>query len=216
MIRAAGAVAVGERARAAARGRRPPTGAPGRRRAATGPRGPRAGAPSARPTTRPSSLGDPGAAGVGGERRPKRTRVWPSRGCGPAYFEPQPPVEVPEGGAHHVVDGGDVRLAHRSGVGTTGDPTHRTRHRLAPAMRDASTDLHARRPPAGLHELRRGPARDRAVHGLLLSQRMHEPLAEALAERGNRVMTLDLLGHGALRPPAATCGATRCHVRRAR
>jgi pimeloyl-ACP methyl ester carboxylesterase len=34
------------------------------------------------------------------------------------------------------------------------------------------------------------------VHGLLLSRRMHEPLAEALAERGNRVVTLDLLGHG--------------------
>ncbi|TMC49479.1 MAG: alpha/beta hydrolase [Chloroflexi bacterium] len=35
------------------------------------------------------------------------------------------------------------------------------------------------------------------THGLLLSQRMHEPLARALAARGNRVITLDLLGHGA-------------------
>jgi pimeloyl-ACP methyl ester carboxylesterase len=34
------------------------------------------------------------------------------------------------------------------------------------------------------------------MHGLLLSQRMHLPLAAALAERGNRVVTLDLLGHG--------------------
>ena len=34
------------------------------------------------------------------------------------------------------------------------------------------------------------------LHGLLLSQRMHEPLARALAERGSRVITLDLLGHG--------------------
>ena len=40
------------------------------------------------------------------------------------------------------------------------------------------------------------------LHGLLLSQRMHEPLARALAERGNRVVTLDLLGHGQSdRPP---------------
>jgi pimeloyl-ACP methyl ester carboxylesterase len=40
------------------------------------------------------------------------------------------------------------------------------------------------------------------LHGLLLSQRMHEPLARALAERGNRVITLDLLGHGRSdRPP---------------
>jgi pimeloyl-ACP methyl ester carboxylesterase len=32
--------------------------------------------------------------------------------------------------------------------------------------------------------------------GLLFSQRMHAPLARELAERGNRVITLDLLGHG--------------------
>jgi pimeloyl-ACP methyl ester carboxylesterase len=32
--------------------------------------------------------------------------------------------------------------------------------------------------------------------GLLFSQRMHVPLADELAERGNRVVTLDLLGHG--------------------
>jgi pimeloyl-ACP methyl ester carboxylesterase len=34
------------------------------------------------------------------------------------------------------------------------------------------------------------------IHGLLLSQRMHEPLARDLAARGNRVVTVDLLGHG--------------------
>ena len=34
------------------------------------------------------------------------------------------------------------------------------------------------------------------IHGLLLSQRMHEPLARALAAHGNRVVTIDLLGHG--------------------
>ena len=34
------------------------------------------------------------------------------------------------------------------------------------------------------------------VHGLLLSQRMHWPLAEDLASFGNRVITIDLLGHG--------------------
>src|SRR5438874_3413278 len=33
------------------------------------------------------------------------------------------------------------------------------------------------------------------VHGLLLSQQMHWPLAEDLAARGNRVITVDLLGH---------------------
>jgi pimeloyl-ACP methyl ester carboxylesterase len=34
------------------------------------------------------------------------------------------------------------------------------------------------------------------VHGLLLSQTMHLPLARELAARGNRVITVDLLGHG--------------------
>jgi pimeloyl-ACP methyl ester carboxylesterase len=39
------------------------------------------------------------------------------------------------------------------------------------------------------------------LHGLLLNQRMHEPLAKALAARGNRVLTLDLLGHGSSERP---------------
>lgn len=34
------------------------------------------------------------------------------------------------------------------------------------------------------------------VHGLLLSQKMHRPLAEDLAAKGNRVIAIDLLGHG--------------------
>ena len=42
-----------------------------------------------------------------------------------------------------------------------------------------------------------GPRACILIHGLLLSQRMHEPLARELAERGNRVITVDLLGHGA-------------------
>jgi len=41
-----------------------------------------------------------------------------------------------------------------------------------------------------------GPRTCVLIHGLLLSQKMHRPLAETLAERGNRVITLDLLGHG--------------------
>ena len=45
-------------------------------------------------------------------------------------------------------------------------------------------------------EFGEGPRTTVLLHGLLLSQRMHEPLARDLAERGNRVVTLDLLGHG--------------------
>jgi pimeloyl-ACP methyl ester carboxylesterase len=41
-----------------------------------------------------------------------------------------------------------------------------------------------------------GPRTTVLVHGLLLSQKMHLPLARALADRGNRIVTLDLLGHG--------------------
>lgn len=34
------------------------------------------------------------------------------------------------------------------------------------------------------------------IHGLLLPRTHHYPLADALAERGNRVILIDLLGHG--------------------
>lgn len=40
------------------------------------------------------------------------------------------------------------------------------------------------------------------IHGLLMNRRMFDRLAPALAERGNRVITVDLLGHGESdRPP---------------
>jgi len=41
-----------------------------------------------------------------------------------------------------------------------------------------------------------GPRTTVLLPGLLFSQRMHVPLARELADRGNRVITLDLLGHG--------------------
>jgi pimeloyl-ACP methyl ester carboxylesterase len=41
-----------------------------------------------------------------------------------------------------------------------------------------------------------GPRTTVLLHGLLLSQKMHRPLAKALAGEGHRVVTLDLLGHG--------------------
>jgi pimeloyl-ACP methyl ester carboxylesterase len=41
-----------------------------------------------------------------------------------------------------------------------------------------------------------GPRTVVLLHGLLLSQKMHRPLARALARRGNKVITMDLLGHG--------------------
>ena len=41
-----------------------------------------------------------------------------------------------------------------------------------------------------------GPGLTILLHGLLFSQYMHEALAQSLAERGQRVVTLDLLGHG--------------------
>jgi pimeloyl-ACP methyl ester carboxylesterase len=55
--------------------------------------------------------------------------------------------------------------------------------------------------PAGVRgrSARSASARARPVillHGLLLSQEMHRPLAEDLAARGNRAITIDLLGHG--------------------
>jgi pimeloyl-ACP methyl ester carboxylesterase len=47
-----------------------------------------------------------------------------------------------------------------------------------------------------------GPRTTVLMPGLLLSQKMQVPLARALAEHGNRVITFDPLGHGASdRPP---------------
>jgi pimeloyl-ACP methyl ester carboxylesterase len=47
-----------------------------------------------------------------------------------------------------------------------------------------------------------GPKVTVLLHGLLFSKRMHDELARALADRGHRVVTLDLLGHGESdRPP---------------
>jgi pimeloyl-ACP methyl ester carboxylesterase len=46
------------------------------------------------------------------------------------------------------------------------------------------------------YEYGSGPRPFLLLPGLLLPQTMHRPLAQALAERGNRVITLDLLGHG--------------------
>ena len=40
------------------------------------------------------------------------------------------------------------------------------------------------------------------LHGLLMRRSMHVPLATALAERGYRVICLDLLGHGDSDRPA--------------
>jgi pimeloyl-ACP methyl ester carboxylesterase len=56
------------------------------------------------------------------------------------------------------------------------------------------------RPGGGRGRAARSSAGDRPLillHGLLLTQEMHRPLAEELAARGNRVITVDLLGHGA-------------------
>ena len=51
-----------------------------------------------------------------------------------------------------------------------------------------------------------GPRTCVLLHGLLLSRRMHEPLARSLAASGNRVIALDLLGHGSSdRPLDAAC-----------
>jgi pimeloyl-ACP methyl ester carboxylesterase len=47
-----------------------------------------------------------------------------------------------------------------------------------------------------------GPRLIVLLHGLLFNQRMHEALARALAAHGNRVVTLDLLGHGESDRPA--------------
>ena len=67
-------------------------------------------------------------------------------------------------------------------------------------QRIAYTEFAAGPAPVSASSVReRSPAGDRPlilIHGLLLGQSMHLPLAQALAERGGRVISVDLLGHG--------------------
>ncbi len=55
-----------------------------------------------------------------------------------------------------------------------------------------------------------GPRVTVLLHGLLLNQRMHEPLARSLAARGSRVITLDLLGHGISERPREASEYAMC------
>lgn len=47
------------------------------------------------------------------------------------------------------------------------------------------------------------------VHGLLFNQEMHAPLARTLAEHGNRVITIDMVGHGDSDGPVGRFDMTR-------
>ena len=59
-----------------------------------------------------------------------------------------------------------------------------------------------------------GPRTVVMIHGLLFAQTMHEPFARRLAKHGNRVITLDLLGHGSPTAPPR-CGVLDGPVRHA-
>jgi pimeloyl-ACP methyl ester carboxylesterase len=56
-----------------------------------------------------------------------------------------------------------------------------------------------------VHGADRAPAERTVVliHGLLFNQKLQTPLARSLAKRGNRVVTIDLLGHGDSDRPTA-------------
>jgi pimeloyl-ACP methyl ester carboxylesterase len=57
----------------------------------------------------------------------------------------------------------------------------------------------------GYHEHGEGPRAFVLIHGLLMDSRMYTRLAPALAARGHRVITVDMLGHGESdQPPAMT------------
>ena len=48
------------------------------------------------------------------------------------------------------------------------------------------------------------------AHGLLMNRHMYDHLAPEMASRGYRVITVDLLGHGALGQARPTCAPTAC------
>jgi pimeloyl-ACP methyl ester carboxylesterase len=82
-------------------------------------------------------------------------------------------------GSSGRTDGRGIRLTLESALMSRTDGSFRHRGR-----RIAYSDYGA------------GPRVVVLLHGLLFSRHMHDALARALAERGHRVLTLDLLGHG--------------------
>lgn len=66
---------------------------------------------------------------------------------------------------------------------------------MAPKYPPLETFLHAGRRVA-FRQYGSGPRVVVLVHGLLMDGRMYTNLAPTLAERGNRVVTFDMLGHG--------------------
>ena len=84
-----------------------------------------------------------------------------------------------------------------SSAASTSSSRHRADHRHAAKTRSdamSSFSLDGQRLAYTVHG--EGPRLTVLLHGLLFNQRMHEALARALAARGHRVVTLDLLGHG--------------------
>ncbi len=99
-------------------------------------------------------------------------------------------MDVPAGAGH-------PRVRTLESTIQLGGPLHADNRRVGPAdiLPPVPFFKHAGHRLA-FAEYGEGPRVCVLIHGLLLSQRMHLPLARALAERGNRVLTLDLLGHG--------------------
>ena len=129
-------------------------------------------------------LGDPAALGVGQER----VAVAPVRQLhvGPRLDRvAAPAVEVVAHLDHELRDRLDVLVAHRADL-------HAAKTTIVGAMSSFSIDGQR----LAYTEYGSGPRLTVLLHGLLFNQRMHDALARALAARGHRVVTLDLLGHG--------------------
>src|SRR5439155_1203541 len=109
-------------------------------------------------------------------------------------------VRVPRApsAAHHPPAPAAEPPAAAAGAGARPDPGGRR-----PGPGDGDAHRLVLRPPsrrqAGSTELGVGRRGDRLLvylHGLLLDAEVNRGIAEALARRGNRVVLLDLLGHG--------------------
>ena len=168
------------------------------RPAATGPTGPRAAIASATPTTSPSRSATHAPPGSVRQQRADAQARARRIGAGGLGLLAEAPVEVLE----------RARSDRRGRPSTSrgrpsGEPTMTASdRRLGPRCRTRRASF-----KLGGHRLAyttygEGPRVTVLLHGLLFSQRMHDELARALADRGHRVVTLDLLGHGASdRPP---------------
>ena len=145
---------------------------------------------SEQPTSSPSRSATQAPPGSVASSRPTRMR---DAAIGPAGSGGSPKRRLRSWNASTLISWTASMSAASSGR-TDGPGTVRTLECRGVGRSDGSFRHAGRR--LAYSSYGEGPRVVVLLHGLLFSRYMHDALARALAERGHRVLTLDLLGHG--------------------